>query len=64
VHVAALGPPLLPEDFGVAYAAFNVLYFFALTGPLAAIGGLLAGAALALVAILRRRNGSADQQGS
>jgi hypothetical protein len=64
VHVAALGPPLLPEDFGVAYAASNVLYFFVLTGPLAAVGGLLAGAALALVATLRRRNGSADHQGS
>jgi hypothetical protein len=56
VHVAAPGPPLLPSDFGVAYAASNVLYFFALTGPLAAVGGLLAGAALALVTNLRLRH--------
>jgi len=56
VHVAAPGPPLLPSDFGVAYTASNVLYFFALTGPLAAVGGLLAGAALALVSNLRLRH--------
>jgi hypothetical protein len=56
VHVAAPGPPLLPSDFGVAYAASNVLYFFALTGPLAAVGGLLAGAALTLVPNLRVRH--------
>jgi hypothetical protein len=56
VHVAAPGPPLLPDDFGVAYATFNVLYFFALTGPLAAVGGLVAGLALALVPPLRLRH--------
>ena len=27
VHVAALGPPVLPDDFGVAYAASSLLYF-------------------------------------
>ena len=55
LHGAVLGPSLLPADFGVAYAAFNLFYFFALTGPLAAVGGLLAAVALALVATLRRR---------
>ena len=56
VHMVAPGPPpTLPEDFGPAYAASNVLYFFAFTGPLAALGGLAAGAALALASSLRRR---------
>ena len=57
VHVVAPGPPPppLPEDFGLAYAASNVLYFFAFTGPPAALGGLAAGAALALTSSLGRR---------
>ena len=55
VHVAAPGPPLFPEDFGVVYAATNVLYFFAFTASLAAVGGLLARVALALVPPLRLR---------
>ena len=55
VHVAALGPPLLPDDFGVAYAASNLLYFFAFTGPPAALGGLASGLALDLGASLLRR---------
>ncbi len=56
VHVVAPGPPPpLPGDFGFAYAASNVLYFFAFTGPLAALGGLAAGVALALASSLRRR---------
>jgi hypothetical protein len=56
VHVVAPGPPPpLPKDFGFAYAASNVLYFFAFTGPPAALGGLAAGAALALASSLGRR---------
>jgi hypothetical protein len=56
VHVVAPGPPPpLPEGFGPVYAASNVLYFFAFTGPPAALGGLAAGAALALASSLGRR---------
>lgn len=56
MHVVAPGPPPpLPVDFGLAYAASNVLYFFAFTGPLAALGGLAVGAASALASSLGRR---------
>ena len=51
----AFGPPLLPDDFGVANAVFEVLYFFAFTGPAAAVGALLVGFALDRVGSLRRR---------
>jgi len=55
IHVVAPGPPPpLPDDFGLAYAASNVLYFFAFTGQLAALGGLATGAAHALASSLRR----------
>lgn len=50
----AFGPPRLPGDFGVFNAVFEVLYFFAFTGPAAAVGGLLVGFALTLVNLLRR----------
>lgn len=63
VHVAAPGPPLFAEDFGVAYVASNVLYFFALTGPPAAVGELLAGTALALVPNLRLRHPRRSRRG-
>jgi hypothetical protein len=56
VHVVAPGPPPpLQEDFGWVYAASGVLYFFAFTGPTAALGGLAAGLALNLVPPLRMR---------
>lgn len=54
VHVVAPGPPTLyPADFGWAYAASGVLYFFAFTAPPAALGGLAAGLALDLRAARR-----------
>jgi len=58
VHVAASGPPFYPDDSGAAYAASGVLYFFAFTGPPAALGGLAAGLAFDLLGDRIRRHSS------
>ena len=51
----AFGPPVLPGDFGMFNAVFEVLDFFVITGLPAAAGALLAGFALHMVGPLRRR---------